>query len=39
MKKVSLTIITLLLLISIVASQEKPWAEWTRAEAEKILNY
>src|ERR1051325_4919434 len=39
MKKVSLTIITLLLLISIGASQEKPWGEWTRAEAEKILNH
>ena len=29
----------LLLFVSIGVSQEKPWAEWTRAEAEKILNH
>lgn len=28
-----------LLFGSIAVSQEKPWAEWTRAEAEKILNH
>jgi len=32
------TALTLLLFVTISVSQEKPWAEWTRAEAEKILN-
>src|ERR1051325_1421020 len=36
--KVLLTLVTVCLLVSIGVSQEKPWAEWTRAEAEKILN-
>lgn len=39
MRKLLLTLVTLLLLVSIGVSQEKPWAEWTRAEAEKILNH
>jgi hypothetical protein len=30
---------TVLLLVSIAVSQEKPWAGWTRIEAEKILNH
>ena len=28
-----------LLLVCIAASQEKPWTEWTKAEADKILNH
>ncbi len=36
--KVLVTLVTLFLLVSISVSQEKPWAEWTRVEAEKILN-
>jgi hypothetical protein len=39
MKKPLLILLTMLLVVSIVFSQEKPWAEWTRAEAEKILNH
>jgi hypothetical protein len=31
-------VLALLLFVSLGVSQEKPWAEWTRAEAEKILN-
>ena len=38
MKKLFFTILTLLLLVSVCLSQEKPWAQWTKAEAEKILN-
>lgn len=38
MKKLCLILVTLFLLVSISVSQEKPWAEWTRVEAEKILN-
>ena len=29
----------LLVFMSVAFAQEKPWAEWTRAEAEKILNH
>jgi hypothetical protein len=39
MKKLFLTVTTLILLVSVVVSQEKPWAGWTKAEAEKILNH
>ena len=39
MKKSFLIIVMLLLVASICVSQEKAWAEWTRAEAEKILNH
>ena len=39
MKKLLLIAVTVLLLMSIAFAQEKPWAEWTRAEAEKILNH
>ena len=39
MKTLLLTVVTVLLLVSIAFAQEKPWAEWTRAEAEKILNH
>ena len=39
MKKSALTSLTLLLLVATVVSQEKEWSEWTKAEAEKILNH
>ena len=39
MKTPLLTVMTLLLLVSIGVSQQKPWAEWTREEADKILNH
>jgi hypothetical protein len=39
MKTLLLIVITLLLFVSIGVSQEKPWTEWTRDEAEKILNH
>ena len=32
-------LVTSLLFASIGVSQEKPWTEWSRAEAEKILNH
>ena len=41
MKKLMLTPVTfaiLLLCVSISVSQTKPWAEWTRVEAEQVLN-
>jgi len=31
--------LTFLLLVTTVVSQERAWSEWTRAEAEKILNH
>jgi hypothetical protein len=39
MKKVFLPLLVLILLVSVALSQEKPWAEWTKAEAEKILDH
>ena len=39
MKKLPQILLALLLVASIAFSQEKPWTEWTRAEAEKILNH
>ena len=39
MKKLFLILLTMLIVVSIGVSQEKPWAEWTKAEAEKILNH
>lgn len=38
MKKLFLTFLTIILLVTISVSQEKPWANWTKVEAEKILN-
>ena len=38
MKLLFLTILAVLLVVSIGVSQEKPWTEWTKPEAEKILN-
>ena len=37
MKKSFLAILMLLLLVTTVVSQQKAWAEWSKAEAEKIL--
>ena len=39
MKKLFLPLVTLLLAASLVAQQQKPWSEWTKAEAEKVLNH
>lgn len=39
MKKLFFIAVTLTLLVSVALSNEKPWAEWSRAEAEKILNH
>jgi hypothetical protein len=39
MKKSLLILVTMLLVVSIAVSQEKPWAEWSKPEAEKILNH
>lgn len=39
MMKLLLIVVTVLFFVSIALSQEKPWAEWTRVEAEKILNH
>lgn len=38
MKLLFRTILTLSLIVGIGVSQEKPWTEWTKAEAEKILD-
>ncbi len=39
MKKLLFSALTIALIVSGGISQEKPWAEWTRTEAEKILNH
>lgn len=39
MKRLFLALTTTFLLVSIGVSQQKPWTEWTKAEAEKILNH
>ena len=38
MKKLFFTALIITLLLSVSAAQNKPWTEWTKAEAEKILN-
>lgn len=38
MKKVISAALISTLLLSIVTAQNKPWTEWTKVEAEKILN-
>jgi len=38
MKKLFLPLTAMTLVVSVAASQEKPWAQWSKAEAEKILN-
>src|SRR5215211_7695162 len=39
MKKLFLPLTAMTLVVSVAASQEKPWAQWSKAEAEKILNH
>jgi hypothetical protein len=39
MKKTIFAALLTALLLGAVSAQEKPWNEWTRAEAEKILNH
>lgn len=39
MQKLLITVLTIILLMNVGVSQEKPWTEWTRTEAEKILNH
>jgi hypothetical protein len=34
-----LTVLTLLLVVSICTAQDKPWGEWSKTDAEKILNH
>lgn len=38
MKKLIFAALIIALLLSAVTAQNKPWAEWTKVEAEKILN-
>ena len=38
MKKVIFAAVIITLLLSIGAAQNKPWTEWTKVEAEKVLN-
>jgi len=38
MKKVIFAALIITLLLSITTAQDKPWTEWTKVEAEKILN-
>lgn len=33
------TLVVILILVCLAAPQEKPWTEWTKAEADKILNH
>lgn len=39
MKKAIFAVLLTALLLGAVGAQEKPWSQWTKAEAEKILNY
>jgi hypothetical protein len=39
MKKLVFSVLTIAVVVNAAISQEKPWAEWTKAEAEKILNH
>lgn len=39
MKKLFLTVPILLLLVSIAVSQDKPWKDWTKEQADKMLNH
>lgn len=38
MRLLLLTVVAVILIVGSGVSQEKPWSDWTRAEAEKILN-
>jgi hypothetical protein len=39
MRKLVVTLIAMVFMATIAASQEKPWTEWTKPEADKILNH
>jgi hypothetical protein len=39
MKKIAFAAAVLVLLLSASIAQDKPWAQWTKTEAEKILNH
>ena len=39
MRKLLVTLLAVILMVSIAASQEKPWTEWTKVEADRILNH
>ena len=39
MRKVVLAAVILSLLLGASSAQEKPWAQWTKVEAEKVLNH
>jgi hypothetical protein len=39
MKKLVLSVLITILLVTVAVSQEKPWTEWSKAEAEKVLNH
>lgn len=39
MKKLCLVLPLVILLVSVAVSQDKSWTNWTKAEAEKILNH
>ncbi len=39
MKKFCFALLAMTLVASVSLSQEKPWTDWTKAEAEKILNH
>lgn len=39
MKKAIFAVLLTALLLGAVGAQEKPWSQWTKAEAEKILNH
>ena len=39
MRKLHFVLVVTVLLVSTVWSQKKPWEEWSKAEAEKILNH
>jgi hypothetical protein len=39
MRKLVVTLLVMVFIATIAASQEKPWTEWTKAEADRILNH
>jgi hypothetical protein len=39
MKRTLLPLLLIVFLVTAAVSQEKPWAEWTKAEADKMLNH
>src|SRR5215211_1827555 len=39
MRKIGLAAVVLAMLLGASVAQDKPWAEWTKVEAEKVLNH